>query len=60
MNSEIQQLDVRKKIYGPLTDEQVKEVLDLAAIIEGIAAKLNLSMRNYANPEAGNEEWVPS
>jgi hypothetical protein len=49
-----------KKIDGPLTDEQVKQVLDLAAIIEGIAEKLNLSMRNYANPEAGNEEWTLS
>lgn len=60
MNSETQPLDVHKKIDGPLTDEQVREVLDLAAIIERVAAKLNLSMRNYANPEADNEEWEPS
>ena len=60
MDGEKQSLDMHKRINVPLTDEQVKEVLDLAAVIEKVAAKLNLSVRNYANPEAGNEDWTPS
>ena len=38
-----------------LNEEQVNDVMVLAQKIETVAARLNLSMRNHASPQTGDE-----